>query len=72
MGGKKSIEALAKSGAFDSISPSRSVAIEALEDVLREGQKAQSSSTDLFSSVQQEFDPYDKYKNTSDLPPTNS
>ena len=69
LGGKKSIEALAKSGAFDSISPSRSVAIEALEDVLREGQKAQSSSSDLFSSVQQEFDPYDKYKNTSDLPP---
>jgi DNA polymerase III, alpha subunit len=57
LGGKKSIEALAKSGAFDSISPSRSVAIEALEDVLREGQKAQSSSSDLFSSVQQEFDP---------------
>ena len=69
LGGKKSIEALAKSGAFDSISPSRSIAIEALEDVLREGQKVQSSGSDLFSSVQQEFDPYDKYKNTSDLPP---
>ena len=33
LGGKKSIEALAKSGGFDSISPSRSIAIEALEDV---------------------------------------
>ncbi len=69
LAGKKSIEALAKSGAFDSISPSRSIAIEALDDVLREGEKVQSAGLDLFSSVQVEFDPYDKYKNISDLPP---
>ena len=71
LGGKKSLEALSQSGAFDSISPSRSVAISCVEDMLKDGSKNISKqvgmSGDLFSSLDDSFDPYEKYKNTPDM-----
>ena len=70
LGGKKSIEALTKAGAFDELAPSRSIALACMEDMLREGQKnsAQMAGTsDLFASMEETFDPYDKYVNLKDL-----
>ena len=66
MGGKKSIEALTKAGAFDDLAPSRSVALACMEDVVREGQKNSSQiagTSDLFASMEETFDPYAKYVN---------
>ena len=37
LGGKKSLEALSQSGAFDSIAPTRSIAISCIEDMLKDG-----------------------------------
>ncbi|MBD63052.1 MAG: DNA polymerase III subunit alpha [Gammaproteobacteria bacterium] len=70
IGGKRSIEALTKAGAFDELAPSRSVALACMEDILMEGQKngAQFGGTsDLFSSMEEVFDPYEKYINVKDL-----
>tara|TARA_Y100000996_G_scaffold118249_1_gene88153 strand:- start:1869 stop:5321 length:3453 start_codon:yes stop_codon:yes gene_type:complete len=70
LGGKKSIEALTKAGAFDELAPSRSIALACMEDMLREGQKnsAQMAGTsDLFASMEEIFDPYEKYINVKDL-----
>ena len=71
LGGKKSLEALSQSGAFDSIAPSRSIAISCVEDMLKDGSKNISKqvgmSEDLFSSLDDSFDPYEKYKNTQDM-----
>ena len=71
LGGKKSLEALSQSGAFDSIAPSRSIAISCVEDMLQDGSKNISKqagmSGDLFSSLDDSFDPYEKYKNTQDM-----
>ena len=71
LGGKKSLEALSQSGAFDSIAPSRSIAISCIEDMLKDGSKNMSKqagmSGDLFSSLNDSFDPYEKYKNIQDM-----
>lgn len=71
LGGKKSLEALSQSGAFDIIAPSRSIAIACIEDMLKDGSKNISKqsgmSGDLFSSLDNSFDPYEKYKNTQDM-----
>src|SRR6056300_1627262 len=71
LGGKKSLEALSQSGAFDIIAPSRSIAIACIEDMLKDGSKNISKqsgiSGDLFSSLDDSFDPYEKYKNTQDM-----
>jgi len=71
LGGKKSLEALSQSGAFYSIAPSRSIAISCVEDMLKDGSKNISKqvgmSGDLFSSLDDSFDPYEKYKNTQDM-----
>jgi DNA polymerase-3 subunit alpha len=70
LGGKKSIEALTKAGAFDELAPSRSIALACMEDMLREGQKnsAQMAGTsDLFASMDETFDPYEKYVSVQDL-----
>ena len=66
IGGRRSIESLAKSGAFDSISPSRAVAISSIEDILREAQK-DTTSNDLFSDTKITFDPYEKYQNIKEI-----
>ena len=71
LGGKKSLEALSQSGAFDSIAPSRSIAVSCIEDMLKDGSnnssKQAAMSGDLFSSLSESFDPYEKYKNTLDI-----
>ena len=71
LGGKKSLEALSQSGAFDSIAPSRSIAVSCIEDMLKDGSnnssKQAAMSGDLFSSLNERFDPYEKYKNTLDI-----
>tara|TARA_B100000609_G_C17220381_1_gene439639 strand:- start:2103 stop:5555 length:3453 start_codon:yes stop_codon:yes gene_type:complete len=70
LGGKKSIEALTKAGAFDELAPSRSIALACMEDMLREGQKNSSQmagTVDLFSSIEEAFDPYEKYINIKNL-----
>ena len=71
LGGKKSLEALSQSGAFDNIAPSRTVAIACIEDMLKDSTKAANSSSvksgDLFASIDEDFDPYEKYKNLPDL-----
>ena len=65
LGGKKSLEALSQSGAFDSIAPSRSTAIRSVSDMLKDGSKNSSGnaikSGDLFANTNHEFDPYEKY-----------
>ena len=70
LGGKRSIEALTKAGAFDELVPSRSVALACMEDMLREGQKNSTQvagTSDLFASMEETFDPYEKYVNVKDL-----
>ena len=71
LGGKKSLEALSQSGSFDSIAPSRSVAVSCIEDMLKDGSNNSSKQTamsgDLFSSLNESFDPYEKYKNITDI-----
>ena len=70
LGGKKSIEALTKAGAFDELAPSRSVALACIGDILREGQKNSTQmvgTSDLFASMEETFDPYEKYANVKDL-----
>ena len=37
LGGKKSLEALSQSGAFDSLAPTRSIAIACTKDMLKDG-----------------------------------
>ena len=71
IGGKKSLEALSQSGAFDSLAPSRSIAIACTKDMLRDGNSLNGNSNlksgDLFSSMDESFDPYEKYKNIQEL-----
>ena len=65
LGGKKSLEALSQSGAFDKIAPSRSIAIRSVVDMLKDGSKNSTGNTmrsgDLFANTNHEFDPYEKY-----------
>ena len=71
LGGKKSLEALSQAGAFDSIAPSRTIAIACVEDMLKDGSKnsnkLMSVGGDLFSSLEENFNPYEKYQNTLDM-----
>ena len=70
LGGKKSLEALSQSGAFDSLSPSRSIAIACVEDMLKDGSLQNGEnlkSGDLFADFDESFDPYEKYKNIQNL-----
>ena len=70
LGGKKSIEALTKAGAFDELAPSRSIALACMEDIVREGQKnstKMAGTSDLFSAMEENFDPYGKYVNVQEL-----
>ena len=71
LGGKKSLEALSQSGAFDSLAPTRSVAIECTKDMLNDGRQLNGNSNlksgDLFSEMEESFDPYEKYKNINEL-----
>ena len=70
LGGKKSLEALSQSGAFDTLSPSRSIAIACVEDMLKDGSLQNGNdlkSGDLFAEFDESFDPYEKYKNIQNL-----
>ena len=70
LGGKKSLEALSFAGAFDSIAPSRSIAIACIGDMLKDGGKAITSaaaSGDLFATIDIDFNPYEKYTNIKEL-----
>ena len=70
LGGKKSLEALSQSGAFDTLSPSRSIAIACVEDMLKDGSVQNGNdlkSGDLFAEFDESFDPYEKYKNIQNL-----
>ena len=70
LGGKKSLESLSKAGAFDSICDSRSVAIACIPDMLKEADKKASDALfagDLFSNVEEDFNPYDQYKDVNPL-----
>ena len=70
LGGKKSLEALSFAGAFDSIAPSRSIAIACITDMLKDGGRAVTASAnsgDLFAAIDTEFNPYEKYKNIEEL-----
>ena len=71
LGGKKSLEALSQSGAFDVLAPSRTIAIKSVEDMLKDGASNSNNTSvqsgDLFSLIEEDFDPYEKYKNTPEL-----
>ena len=71
LGGKKSLEALSQSGAFDSIAPSRSIAVSCIEDMLKDGSnnssKQAAMSGDLSPSMNESFYPYEKYTHTLDI-----
>ena len=70
LGGKKSLESLSKAGAFDSICDSRSIALACIPDMLKEADKKASDALfagDLFSNVEEDFNPYDQYKDVNPL-----
>ena len=70
LGGKKSLEALSQSGAFDSLAPSRTIAIKCVKDMLRDVSSNNNlgpKSGDLFSSIEENFNPYEKYENITKL-----
>ena len=71
LGGKKSLEALSYSGAFDCIAPSRTIAIASVEDMLKDGSSTTAAignaSGDLFQDLNSKFDPYEKYKNINEM-----
>ena len=70
LGGKKSLESLSKAGAFDSICNSRSIALACIPDMLKEGDKKASDALfagDLFSNIEEDFNPYDQYKDVNPL-----
>ena len=70
LGGKKSLESLSKAGAFDSICDSRSIALACIPDMLKEGDKKASDALfagDLFSNVEEDFNPYDQHKDVNPL-----
>ena len=70
LGGKKSLEALSQSGAFDSLAPSRTIAIKCVKDMLRDVSNNNNlgpKSGDLFSSIEENFNPYEKYENITPL-----
>ena len=70
LGGKKSLESLSKAGAFDSICDSRSIALACVPDMLKEADKKASDALfagDLFSNVEEDFNPYDQYKDINPL-----
>ena len=70
LGGKKSLESLSKAGAFDSICDSRSIALACVPDMLKEGDKKSSDALfagDLFSNVEEDFNPYDQHKDVNPL-----
>ena len=70
LGGKKSLESLSKAGAFDSICDSRSIALACVPDMLKEGDKKASDALfagDLFSNVEEDFNPYDQHKDVNPL-----
>ena len=70
LGGKKSLESLSKAGAFDSICDSRSIALACIPDMLKEGDKKASDALfagDLFSNVEEDFNPYDQYRDINPL-----
>ena len=70
LGGKKSLESLSKAGAFDPICDSRSIALACIPDMLKEGDKKASDALfagDLFSNVEEDFNPYDQYKDVNPL-----
>ena len=70
LGGKKTLESLSKAGAFDSICDSRSIALACIPDMLKEGDKKASDALfagDLFSNVEEDFNPYDQYKDVNPL-----
>ena len=70
LGGKKSLESLSKAGAFDSICDSRSIALACVPDMLKEADKKASDvlfAGDLFSNVEEDFNPYDQYKEVNPL-----
>ena len=70
LGGKKSLESLSKAGAFDSICDSRSIALACIPDMLKEADKKASDALfagDLFSNVEEDFNPYDQYKEVNPL-----
>ena len=70
LGGKKSLESLTKAGAFDSICDSRSIALACIPDMLKEGDKKASDALfagDLFSNVEEDFNPYDQHKAVNPL-----
>ena len=61
---------MSQSGAFDSLSPSRSIAIACVEDMLKDGSLQNGEnlkSGDLFADFDESFDPYEKYKNIQNL-----
>ena len=70
LGGKKSLEALSQSGAFDSLAPSRTIAIKCVKDMLRDVSSNNNlgpKSGDLFSTIEENFNPYEKYENITPL-----
>ena len=72
---KRVIEALIKSGAFDTIIPSRAIAMSCLEDAIRTATQAARNANagidDMFGAEEEEVntDPYGPYRRVADWPP---
>ena len=75
---KRVVEALIKSGAFDTIVPSRAIAMSCLEDAMRTATQAARNESagivDMFNAVEQEIDtdPYDPYLRVPEWSPRQS
>ena len=70
LGGKKSLEALSQSGALIHSHPQATIAIKCVKDMLRDVSSNNNlgpKSGDLFSSIEENFNPYEKYENITPL-----
>ena len=71
IGGKRSLEALCQSGAFDKLAPSRSIALASIEDILKVNSSNKSNSNlksiNLLETIQDDIDPFEVYRDIQQL-----
>ena len=71
IGGKRSLEALCQSGAFDKLAPSRSIALASIEDILKVNSSNKSNlnlkSINLLETIQDDIDPFEVYRDIQQL-----
>ena len=71
IGGKRSLESLCQSGAFDKLAPSRAIALASIKDILKVNSANSSNSNlqsiNLLESLQDDIDPFERYQDIQQL-----